>query len=534
MSGDGRRRVVLPIALGVVGAVVVVLAVAAGLRWSAARKLASERNLLVVTVTSNRSAEENEPAVAQPLEAAMADVPGIQSLRSESRQGSVIASVVVGGGLEMLDTQQRLSDAISKNALKMLPPDTSPPTVSRIAADQPAWIVIGDEKTKNELEVLSGVGRVEVCGARSDRVHVVLDPARLTAMGLDVDQVVVAISATTGMRVLINAGQVDPIELSKTRIGDRTPEVRLSDVAVIERRPEETSCALVRGSELVEGDGLVLRVERQPMADDREVRKGVEAKVKQIGARFVDPSSLVVLAYHAPRGRREALAGAALLAKSAGSRTLGVLVRDHDLHVMRLVDASDADGSKAAATLNEPRSPAMPPYAGVIAAPKERPARVRVTVRGPELDALSKRAEDLRTRVAAVNGVGPFVGLPPSARAPHLEAKIDRDAAARLSLSPDRIVNTLKAATSGIEVAGAVVHLGRTERDDDLSALRSAKVKGIPLDQVMRFEERSGPESILRIDRQRAVELRWEVTRDVVSDVTKAIASPDVRVELER
>lgn len=531
MSGE-RRRLVLPIVVAVVAAIVVVLGIGAGLRWSAERKLAAERALLVVTVACDRSAEENESQIAEPLEQAIAAVAGVHSLRSESRRGAVVAAIVVSA-VEQFEIQQRLSETISKNALKTLPSDARPPMISRVAPDQPAWLVIGDEKAKEELERLSGVGAVEVCGAKADRVHVVLDPARASALNVDVGQVVLGIAATTGMKAMINGGHVDPEEMSKTRIGTREPEVRLSDVAVIERRSDARACGLVRGSELGEGDGLLLRVERQPMADEREVRSIVEAKVKQIGARFVDPSSMVVLAYDAPRSRPEAFVRASWLVKNAGPRTLGVLVRDHDLHVVRL-DPTDTDGSKSAAALNGRGSPDAPTYAGVTSAPKGRPTRLRLTVRGPELDALAKRASELRTRVEGVSGIGLLLGPPPGNRVPHLDAKIDRDAAARLALPVDRVFDTLKAVTSGIEVGGVIVHLGRGDPDDELSTLRSATVKGIPLQQVMRFEQRSGPETILHVDRQRAVELRWEVTRDVVSDVTKAIAAPDVRVELER
>lgn len=531
MKDSARRRLVLPIALAVVAAVIAVVGVSAIAAYVSKERLAKEKETIVVRVSSARSPEENETLVAEPLEQALAGLKGLERMRSESRFGHVQTSLTFSR-LEIFEAHQLVAGAVSR-VTKTLPSDVLAPTISHVDLDPAVVFALGDASAKEAFERTIGVGQVEVCGAPSERMHVVLDPSKMAAHGVEVTQVVVALTMNTEFPALVNGGRTSLEELETVRLGKNDP-VQLRDLAVFERRPNDRDCALVRGSELKHEKQVLLRIVRQHGADAKEVQPRLATTAKEVGARMIDPGTTLLVAYHAPHTRAEALDQAGWLVEQTGSGTIGVLVRDRSIEVLRTIDPGDTRGTRAALPMSKverPKGP-TPRYAGILAAPKERPERLVVTLRGPGLDVLANRADRLKPVVSAVKGVGPFLGPPPGARTPHFEASIDREAAARAGVKGESIATTLRVATGGMEMVGVVLHAGRPERDDDLSVYRTLLVNKVPLDRVLRLEQRLGPETIVRVDRERAIELRWEVTSDVSDDVKKAIGDPNVRVEI--
>ncbi|MBS2014779.1 MAG: efflux RND transporter permease subunit [Deltaproteobacteria bacterium] len=535
MSAGAAKRLALPIALGVVAAVVFVLALATIMRWTVTRRLTAERTTIAVTITSDRSPDANEAAIAIPLERRLTGVEGIVRMRIESRSGVVTASLTLQGN-QALEGQGKLHDVL-QSAKSELPADIGEPRITRLGRSAVPTFLFAPAAARSALERLQGVAGVQICGEKRERVHVVVDPARLAARGVELDDVVSALSSSPGLRTtpLLLEPEVDPQALARTPIGGRQAPVELGDLAVVERRPDESECALARGPDVREGDGVLLRVDAQPGVDITKARTEIASKAKEIGARMVDPASTVVVAFHAPASRGEGLGQAGWLASSGGPDTLAVTFDGEMLHVLRRCEPSDRDGSRAAEAVREARRPsgALPAYAGIVAAPAGEPRRLGVTLRGPELAALATRADAVRAKIGAVKGVGAFIGRPPASRGPTVEVTIDREAAARLGVHANAIARTVRAATGGAPVAGVIVHVGRRERDDDPPALAGILVNRVPLDRLVRVESRPALAPILRVDRERAVELLWEVDRDVAADVTKAIGDPAVAVEMD-
>src|SRR4051812_45780602 len=150
------------------------------------------------------SAEEIETTVTKPIEAAVNTINGIDELRCSSSQGN--GNCTITFTLER-DIEAATQDVRDKVATVRFPRDTEPPVVSKIDPDaapvltlvvfsnrSPKEITqIADKQIKQVLETVQDVGEVQLMGDRRREVRILLDPNRLNAYGLTVQQVASAI-----------------------------------------------------------------------------------------------------------------------------------------------------------------------------------------------------------------------------------------------------------------------------------------------------------------------------------------------------
>lgn len=157
---------------------------------------AEPRKVLAVTTrASAESANELERTVSEPLERALMRVPGVTSLRTETRYGWSLIVVSFEG--DEFVFQQAARAALSA-VQPQLPEDASHPELS-LLAEQPVeerYLIRSDvmdaltlsslvkEKVVREFEMQSGVRRVEVCGGVEQTRLVTLDPRKLRAHGV--------------------------------------------------------------------------------------------------------------------------------------------------------------------------------------------------------------------------------------------------------------------------------------------------------------------------------------------------------------
>lgn len=138
------------------------------------------------------------------------------------------------------------------------------------------------------------------------------------------------------------------------------------------------------------------------------------------------------------------------------------------------------------------------------------PADIQVRIFGPELDRLSRLAERARELMQPIDGIADLraealTGLP------QVRITVDREAVARVGLTPADVVEALRVGLAGEEVSQVwigqrrfdlVVRLA-DERRNDLAALSSLLIDGrdgsrVPLGQLARVEKTFGPASIQR------------------------------------
>ncbi|MGE5190193.1 MAG: efflux RND transporter permease subunit [Gemmatimonadota bacterium] len=265
-------------------------------------------DLPIVTVTTTlkgASPEEIETAVTKPIEEAVNTASGIDELRSVSREG--VSQVVVRFVLER-NGEEAAQDVRDKVAaiLKNLPDGTDPPVIVKFDIDAaPVMTVavsgnrdlreitkIADDRIKQNVETVGGVGAVSIVGGRKRAVNVFLDPSRMEAFGLTVPQVKAALAAQNleipggrvdaGTRELVlrTMGRMPSVDdfrsLIVANIGGRPVMIR--DIGRVEDGQEEPrSLARFDGSPSVN-----LVVQKQSGTNTIEVIDRVKARLAEI------------------------------------------------------------------------------------------------------------------------------------------------------------------------------------------------------------------------------------------------------------
>jgi HAE1 family hydrophobic/amphiphilic exporter-1 len=166
-----------------------------------------------ISVSANlpgASPEVMASAVATPLEKQFSTIAGVDSMTSSSSQGS--AQITIQFSLDRnIDAAAADVQAAIAKAVKQLPPNLpAPPTYSKVnPADQPVIYIamssstlllsVVDDYAENilaeQISQINGVAQVSVFGSQPYAVRVQVDPNKLAAFGLGIDQVEQAVEA---------------------------------------------------------------------------------------------------------------------------------------------------------------------------------------------------------------------------------------------------------------------------------------------------------------------------------------------------
>ncbi len=224
------------------------------------------------------SPEQVENDVAKPIENAVNTVAGIKRLLSASYEGYGFTWIEFRLDVDQDRVLQEVRDKLAQIRAKF-PREVRDPLVQRGGDenDEPVafYGLLGSELSPTQLTALAeqvvqkglervnGVGRVVLGGGVTRQIQVRVDPARLTAMGLTIDQVVAALRAAN---VSVPVGTVSsPTAESIVRVDGRiaAPQdfaklvvarsngaaILLSQVAeVVDAERERTSIARINGN----------------------------------------------------------------------------------------------------------------------------------------------------------------------------------------------------------------------------------------------------------------------------------------------
>ena len=219
--------------------------------------------IATVTVTQAGAApEELEKQVTRRIEDAVAGIAGVKHVISKVTDGQSLTTIEFRIETRIDRAVSDVKDAIAR-IRSDLPRAIDEPIVQRLdvaglpivvyAADSPArsieelsWFV--DDVVIRRLQALRGVGSVERIGGATREIRVLLDPARLAALGVTAAEVNRQLRATRvdlaggrvelggqeqAVRTLAAASRIAQLEETKLVIGGgRT--LRLADVATIE------------------------------------------------------------------------------------------------------------------------------------------------------------------------------------------------------------------------------------------------------------------------------------------------------------
>jgi hydrophobic/amphiphilic exporter-1 (mainly G- bacteria), HAE1 family len=194
--------------------------------WFAYQQLGVDRfpkvDIPTITITTRlvgAAPEEIETDITDKVEEAVNTISGIDQLQSISSEGTsqVIVSFVLEKDIDV--AAQEVRDKVN-TILRDLPKDADPPIIQKIDPDAvpvlgialsgPAPIrditEFADKKLRRRLESISGVGQVLIIGGRPRQINVVVDSAKLSAVGLTTAQLVAALQS---QNVQIPGGKVE-------------------------------------------------------------------------------------------------------------------------------------------------------------------------------------------------------------------------------------------------------------------------------------------------------------------------------------
>ena len=260
----------------------------------------------VQTEAPGLSTEEVESLVTIPLENALNNTPRITALRSKSVLGLSSVVMYFEAGVDLNAARQQVQERLALAASR-LPAGAHAPVILAPLSSTSRVLKIGvTSKTRPQMELselmkwtvrprlmaVPGVANVAIWGQRDRQLQVLLDPRRLAAAGVSVQEVLVATANavphegggymdTPNQRLAVRhvPGIYTPEDLAASPVKTGAGSVvTLGDVAqVVEGSPLPIGDAIING-----GDGILLIVEMYPWGNTLEVTRGVEAALREL------------------------------------------------------------------------------------------------------------------------------------------------------------------------------------------------------------------------------------------------------------
>jgi cobalt-zinc-cadmium resistance protein CzcA len=163
----------------------------------------------VIAQNAAMGAEELETAIAIPLEVELAGLPNVRRIRSTSQLGVAQVTVEFEPNADYYRSRQFVAERVAQ-AAGHLPPGTEPPLISSLtgrlneifeftleaepgAADLMTLRDLAEFEVKNRLLAVPGVAAVERLGGYLRQFQVQLDPERMSARRISLDDVLHAV-----------------------------------------------------------------------------------------------------------------------------------------------------------------------------------------------------------------------------------------------------------------------------------------------------------------------------------------------------
>ncbi len=262
----------------------------------------------VITESPGLAPQEVEQLVTFPIERALLGLPNATAVRSISKFGLSITSVVFEDAVDPWFARQVVSQRLS-DVNAMLPPDVAPLlgppstamgevfqyvlTSSTVEWDATALKTLQDFTIAPQLRTIAGVAEVNSWGGQTERIDVVADPARLAAAGLtlrDLEDAVARENMNFGgasiesrqerfvVRGLGRFQRAEQIAEIPVAVAGVTP-IRLGDVATVERGalPRDGAVTANGQGEVVSGMVIMRKGENA-----QQVMRGIAERVTVI------------------------------------------------------------------------------------------------------------------------------------------------------------------------------------------------------------------------------------------------------------
>ena len=272
----------------------------------------------VQTEAPGLSTEEVEALVTVPIEQALNGTPYVKTVRSKSVLGLSSVVLLFDRGTDLLAARQFVGERMARLAGTLpsvarppvlLSPLSSTSRVLKIGLSSPTLsqtqlTTLARWTVRPRLIAVPGVANVAIWGQRDRQLQVLVDPERLRASGVTLDQV----TRAAGEAVAVHAGGFVDLPNQRLAVAQRGDvytsdvlakapvsfrggvPVTLGDVAqVVEGNPPPIGDAVIN-----DGPGLLLIVEKHPWGNTLEVTRGVESALRDLAPALpgvsVDPT----------------------------------------------------------------------------------------------------------------------------------------------------------------------------------------------------------------------------------------------------
>lgn len=263
----------------------------------------------VRTSYDGASPETMERLVTQILEEIISTVANVEEITSTSEEGESRIRVTFAWGTDIdtaaIELQAKIEDEINE-----LPDDIVRPRVGKFDIDSFPVVIVGiasdldpvelteliEDEVRYRFSRVPGVAQVDLWGGFNREVRVELDPDRINALGLSLDQIRTALrdanlDRPTGrieqgryevtLRAPAQFTSLEEIGETVLSIRDGAP-VRISDVADV----RDTYQRLSRYVRLNGKRAVRIGIRKQPAANTVEVSRGILEEIERLNERF--------------------------------------------------------------------------------------------------------------------------------------------------------------------------------------------------------------------------------------------------------
>ena len=274
--------------------------------------------IMVMTTYAGASAQDIEQNVTRPLENVLNSVSDLKHITSKSRENISVITLEFEYGEDIDVLTNDVRDKLDM-VQSMLPDEAENPIIFKFSTDMipivllsvkasesmPGLYKILDDNVANPLARISGVGSVSISGAPKREIHVYVDPVRLEAYNLTVEQIASLIGAenrnipggsfdigseTYSLRVQgeFNASE----EMKNIVVGSYNGKsIYLSDVARIDDSLEERTQETYNNGE----QGAMIVIQKQSGANSVDISNKVLAMLPSLQERLPSDVKLGVI-----------------------------------------------------------------------------------------------------------------------------------------------------------------------------------------------------------------------------------------------
>lgn len=303
------------------GVVLFITALLAGLGWYSFTHLPidavpdiTNTQVQVFAEAGGLSADEAERSITFPIERSMGGISGVSQIRSLSRFGLSVITVVFEDGVDIYRARQLVSERLQSISTEL--PQTVEPKLGPITtglgeiffyalqyekgADKTDPLIslmelrsIQEWLIKPRLLTVPGIAEVNTIGGYEKQFHVIPDPEKLTRYGVGFSSIVEALKSTnqnvgggyvqqSGEQFVVQGqgllSDLDDIKNTPLKPLNSVTTLQIKDLATVKLASElRTGAALLRGEEAVLGTAMMLLGE-----NSREVSLRVAARVEEI------------------------------------------------------------------------------------------------------------------------------------------------------------------------------------------------------------------------------------------------------------